>query len=117
MATLDIPGAYLYTKINEEFTIVLEEPLSELMMKLDPKLYRKYVTIHSKVRSILYVNMHKALYGLLRSALLFYTHLLNGLSVYGFVINPYDICVANMEIHGYYMTVVWHVNDLNFSHK
>ena len=35
----------------------------------------------------------------------------------GFVINPYDPCVANKLVNGTYMTVVWHVDDAKISHK
>ena len=57
-------------------------------MKLDPKIYRKYVTINSRGKSILYVEMHKSLYGFLRSELIFYKKLSHKLEVYGLVINP-----------------------------
>ena len=59
--------------------------------------------------------MQKALYGLLRSALLFYRHLVGDLER-SFVINPYDPCVANKQVGGSQMTVCWHVNDLKVSH-
>ena len=66
---------------------------------------------------MLYVQMNKALYGLLQSALLFYKKLQRDLEGYGFVINPYDPCVANTTINGHQMTVAWHVDDLKVSHK
>ena len=90
----------------------LEGRLAELMVKVDPSLYRKYITTSSKGKPILYVKMHKALYGMMRSALLFYRKLVGDLEAYGFKINPYDPCVANMDINGSQMTVVWHVDDL-----
>ena len=34
----------------------------------------------------------------------------------GFVVTPYDRCVANKNINGKEMTVVWHVDDLKASH-
>ena len=36
--------------------------------------------------------------------------------MYGFVINPYDPCVANVMISGKQITVPWHVDDLKVSH-
>ena len=36
---------------------------------VDPKLHRKYVTYYSKGNTMLYVQMNKALYGLLQSAI------------------------------------------------
>jgi hypothetical protein len=35
----------------------------------------------------------------------------------GFVINPYNPCVANRVINGKQHTVTWHVDDLKSSHK
>ena len=35
----------------------------------------------------------------------------------GFVINPYDPCVANKMVNGSQMTMTWHVDDLKISHK
>ena len=34
----------------------------------------------------------------------------------GFVINPYDPCVANKMVNGTQMTIRWHVDDLMISH-
>ena len=46
MEKIDIPGAYLHTETDEEVIMILEVPLDKLMVKLDPELYRKYVTIN-----------------------------------------------------------------------
>ena len=43
---------------------------------------------------ILYLRFKKAIYGLLRSSLLFYRKMRGYLEVYGFDINPYDPCVG-----------------------
>ena len=59
---------------------------------------------------------NKALYGLLRSALLFYKKLVGDLEGNGFVLNPYDPCVANKVINGAQMTVCLHVDNLKVSH-
>ena len=61
--------------------------------------------------------MNKAMYGLLKSALRFYKKLVKDLKAYGFRLNPYDPCVANMMVNGEQHTVVWHVDDLKCSHK
>ena len=64
----------------------------------------------------LYVQLYKSLYGLLRSALLFYRKLRKELEDFGFVINPYNPCVANRTTEdGNQQTVVWHVDDLVLS--
>ena len=66
---------------------------------------------------MLYVEMDKALYGLLKSALLFCRKLRKYLEAYGFVINPYDPFVANVMIESHQMMVTWHVDDIKASHK
>ena len=54
---------------------------------------------------------------MLRTALLFYKRLRIDLENMGFVINPYDPCVANKMVNGHQMTICWHVDDLKVSHK
>ena len=34
----------------------------------------------------------------------------------GFTLNPYDTCVANKEVDGSQVTVLWYVDDLKLSH-
>ena len=77
----------------------------ELLVKLQPELYRKYVITGKNGEPLLYVKLLKALYGLLRSALLFYKKLAGDLVNMGFEINPYDPCVANKDVNGSQMTV------------
>ena len=60
--------------------------------------------------------MQTALYGLLRSAMLFYKKLVVTLESDGFVLNPYDSYVANKVVDGKQMTVYWQVDNLKVSH-
>ena len=80
-------------------------------------MYRKYVTYSSNGQAMLYVRLSKALYGMLRAALLFYKRLRSDLENMGFKINPYDPCVANKLVSGHQMTICWHIGDLKVSHK
>ena len=88
------------------------------MVQADPQIYQKFVTYDKNNQPLLYVKLSKTMYGLLRSALLFYKKLLKDLTNYKtpFVINPYDPCVANTMINGKQMTVTWHVYNLKASH-
>jgi Reverse transcriptase (RNA-dependent DNA polymerase). len=54
---------------------------------------------------------------MMKSALLFYRKLVSELIEMGFVINPYDPCVANKIVNGSQLTLRWHVDDLMISHK
>ncbi len=116
VACFDIPGAFLHADVNKDITMVLKGRLAELTVQVVPNLYRKYITVDRKGTAILYVKMQKALYGLLRSALLFYKKLVVNLESDGFVLNPYDSCVANKVMDGKQMTVCRHVDDLKVSH-
>ena len=68
-------------------------------------MYSKYVQVGRNNKKVLYVRLKKALYGLLRSALLFYQKLSKVLEDEGFVKNNYDSCVANKIINGKQMTI------------
>ncbi len=117
VATVDLPSAYLHAENDETVHMKLHGRLAELMGRVEPSLYRKYITTDSRGKPVLYVRLHKAIYGLLKSALLFYRKLRGQLEGRGFVINPYDPCVANKWTRGGQLTVTWHVDDLKISHK
>jgi hypothetical protein len=106
--TIDIPGAFLHAN-NEDYAIMkMVSTLAELMVKTNPKLYRQYVILE-KGKSVLYLRLQKALYGMMKSALLFYRKLVSELREMGFEINPYDPCVANKTINGTQMKIRWHM--------
>jgi hypothetical protein len=48
--------------------------------------------------------------------LLFWKDLTGYLSELGFVLNPYDNCVANKMVEGSQCTFIWHVDNLKISH-
>ena len=111
---IDIPGAFLHAEQQDDKNVIMKltGKLAELMAAVEPKLYRKHIIYNSKGRAELYVRIQRAIYGLLKSALLFYLKLVEDLERYGFELNPYDPCVANKVVNGEQMTVVWYVNDL-----
>ncbi len=86
----DILGVFLYVDLDEDITMILKGRLAKLMAQVAPNLYRKYITVNRQGTAILYVKMHKAIYSLLRSALLFYMKLVVDLESIGFAWNPYD---------------------------
>ena len=88
-----------------------------MMVRVDPELYQKYFTTSPWGQPMLHVKLNKALYGLLRSVLLFYKMLVSKLEDMGFELNPYYPCVANRIINNSQQTVTWHVDELKISHK
>jgi hypothetical protein len=99
--------------------MLLRSCLAKLMVQVDPGLYRKYLTYGKNNEPLLYVKLSKAIYGLLKSALLFSKKFFDDLTKYSppFTINPYDPCVAHTTNAGYQITITWHVNDLKISHS
>ena len=114
--TVDISGAFMQAGMEgDDVHMKMEGKMAELLVKLDPKLYRKYITSENG-KSVLYVTPKKALYGTLQAAMMFWKMLSTSLQEWGFKINPYDWCVANKIVDGKQLTIVWHVDDLKISH-
>jgi hypothetical protein len=113
----DITGALLHADSDEDITMTLKGRLAELMVQVPSNMCRKYITVDRQGKAILYVKMQKAIHGLLRSAHLFYMQLVADLESIGFVLNPYDPCVANQFVNRNQMTVCLHINDLKLLHK
>jgi hypothetical protein len=79
VAIVDVQVAFLTADMDEEVIMCLRGRMAELMVKTAPNIYRKFISIDKKGNSILYVKLQKALYGFLRSALLFYLKLVKDL--------------------------------------
>ena len=62
------------------------------------------------------MRLVKALYGCVKSALLWYDLFSSTLIELGFILNPYDPCVANKMTNGNQCTVAWYVDDMKISH-
>jgi len=115
VATVDVPGAFMHADMDAEVRVCLVGKMAKLLIKIDPDRYSSCVT-WEKGKMVLYVRLKKALYGTLQAALLFWKLLSSKLQEWGYVINPYDWCVANKVIDGKQCTIVWHVDDLKISH-
>ena len=75
--------------MGDEFIIVLEGELAEIMEEIYQSTYRRYVSLGKNRINIPFVRLHKALYGFLCSALLFYRKLKGELEAFGFLLNLY----------------------------
>ena len=98
--TLDIPNAFIQTEHPERdkdgcrFVMRMTGPMVDMMVSVAPEVYADYVVIENG-KKVLYLQVDKAIYGMLQSALLFYKKWRTDLEAKGFVINPCDPCVAN----------------------
>ena len=67
-------------------------------------------------RRLCILEVLRAIYGMLESALLWYRKFRSDLEENGYIFNNYDLCVANKTIRGNQMTVRFHVDDCMSSH-
>jgi len=112
----DISGAFLHADMEDNVHMLLEGTVAEMILKLDPTIYRKHIWYNKQGKPMLYVQLKKALYGTLQAALLFWKLLSKTLQEWGCVLNPYNKCVASKTLEGKQCTVLWHVDDLKISH-
>ena len=113
--TVDIPGAFMQGDQDETVHMKLEGTLADLLARCDPTKYQPYLTTENG-KTVLYVELVKALYGTIRAALIFWRKFTKQITKWGFTVNPYDWCVANKMVQGSQLTITWHVDDLKISH-
>mmetsp|Transcript_26617 Transcript_26617/g.41320 ORF Transcript_26617/g.41320 Transcript_26617/m.41320 type:complete len:590 (+) Transcript_26617:1688-3457(+) len=114
VATADIKGAYLHTEMDDYVLVKLDGEVVDVFCELNPR-YKDFVVMEGN-KKVLYMRLIKALYGCVKSALLWYELYTETLKEMGFELNPYDLCVANKKINGEQCTIVWHVDDNKISH-
>jgi Reverse transcriptase (RNA-dependent DNA polymerase) len=114
VATADVTGAYLNADMDEFVLIKLSGDATDIMCTANNE-YKNFVTTENG-KKVLYLQLLKALYGCVRSALLWYELFVSTLEEMGFILNPYDLCVANKTINGKQCTIVWYVDDNKISH-
>jgi len=70
VATADVVGAYLNADMPDFVVMKLVGAIVNIMCKVNPK-YKRFVT-YEKRKKVLYLQLLKALYGCVQSALLWY---------------------------------------------
>ena len=106
------------SRSTEDWTsswIKFEGEMVDILVDIDKKLYGPCVCTYRGKR-FLYAKAKKAIYGCLRSSLLFYELFSGALTTWGFEKNPYDACTFNKMVNGSQLTVVFHLDDLKCSH-
>ena len=99
VAMFDTLSVKSYAEKGEDIIMLLKGELSDLMMKVAPNIYQKYVIIISKGELLLYVHIQGELYVLLWRLFQFYINLAKDLDACGFQINHYGTCVKNKMIN------------------
>jgi hypothetical protein len=89
----------------------------EILVEIAPEAYKSYVSQDKKVNKQLLVQCHNVLYRKMVTSLLYYRKFVKSLTDIGFIINPYDPCVANNIIEGEQMTICFDVDDCKLIHR
>ena len=63
--TIDLPGSFIHALCEQHIIMLLHADLAEIMVLIQPQLYRKHARYDSKGKALLYVKMNKAMYGML----------------------------------------------------
>ena len=116
----DVPNAFIQAELPQEkgqerVIMKITGVLVDLLIQIAPQEYGPHV-VYEKGRKVLYVQVVRALYGMLVAALTWYKKFRKDLEEYGFKFNAYDPCVATRRWKGNQQTIRFHVDDLMASH-
>ena len=89
VATADVAGAYLKANMDDFVIIKFTGESVDILCKMNPSAHVEYVVTKKGVK-VLHDRLNKALYGCVKSALLWYNLFHGTLKDMGFVVNPYD---------------------------
>jgi hypothetical protein len=114
VATADVARAYLHANM-EDFTLLKVEGQSVDILYDVCTEYKTFVC-YEKGRKVLYLKLLKALYGCVKSSLLWYELFSSKLRGMGFELNQYNTCIANETINDNQCTIAWYVDNTKISH-
>lgn len=116
VATVDVPGAFLHSKMPDDSPPVLmrlNKFETKVLVKVEPS-FAEYV----RPNGTCVVKLKRALYGCVQSARLWYKKVSSDLITLGYAKNRVDECVFNRtEADGSQSTLVLHVDDFFISAK
>lgn len=119
VATIDIPNAFIQTRVEREqdrAIIRITGILVDMLQKIAPGVYDDYVTTNKNGDKELLSECLNAIYGTMIASLLYYLKFCKTLKREGFEHNPYDPCVWNKIVEGSQQTISFHVDDCKLSH-
>jgi hypothetical protein len=74
VVTIDLPGVFMQSDMEGGVYMKLKGVMAEVILKIDPKKYKKYV-VQEGGHDVIYVKLTKALCGTLQAVLLFWKNL------------------------------------------
>ncbi len=98
--TNDVPNAFIQAEIPEleegkdRIIMKITGVLVDLLVEIAPDVYGGHI-VYKRGTKVIYVQVLRALYGMLKAALLWYKKFRSDLEGIGFRFNPYDPCVAD----------------------
>ena len=95
VVTADVVGAYLHAMMDNFVLMIFEGEMVDYLVQTNPDKYGPFVHVTKSGKKILYVQLIKALYGCIQSAMLWWKLLTSTLIKEGFTVNPFDQCIAN----------------------
>lgn len=107
VVTADITAAYLNAPMEEDVYLSLPPLVAQIVCDLDSS-FKQFRNGNGGM----IVKLLKALYGCVESSKLWFGHISNCLTTYGFKQNVNDLCVFNKWIGNKQLTVILHVDDL-----
>jgi hypothetical protein len=111
VATADMVAAYLKAFMDDFVIMRFTGESVDILCKMNPE-YSKFVVMEGGTK-VLYIRLVKAIYGCVKSALLWYKLFTTTLKDMGFELNPcYDPCIANCTIKGTDSRVLLSASDL-----
>ena len=114
IASANVRAAYIHAEMDDFVVIKLQGPIMDILCEMKPEC-KKFV-VYENGKAILYMQLLKALYGCIKSTLLWYELFTGELREMGFTLNPYDKCVANKMIDGKQCMIAWWVDDNCLTH-
>lgn len=89
--------------------------LVDILVNLHQDIYGDCIVLE-KGNKVLYVEILKAIYGMLETALLWYQTFRKDLEEHRFIFNNYDPCVANKIVNDKQQMIQFHIDDIMSNH-
>jgi len=117
VAIFDVPGAFLQACFPDDkfVVVIIEGKFVDIMCEVNTEL-KKFVR-YENGKKVLILQLLKALYGCMESALLRYNLYISTLHGLGFKLNPYDKCTANRDVEGSQQTLCFYIDDKKYPTK
>ena len=103
-------------KGDERVTMKITGVLVDILVQLDLELYGPFVVYYNN-KKVLYVQVLRAIYGMLIASMLWYNKFRADLEKIGFIFNLYELCVTNKDVKGKKHTIRFYMDDLMISHE